>query len=302
MGHNQRVRQLARASGLRVSGAGLVCWDELEGGEGQAGGTCGNVLANLAYLGAKATLFDRLDLNTSAGQLIRADLEGMGVSLHFASLFPSDSAPVLRRWLGTEKGFKWESKQVELEEMQITGLDKKIMAARVFFFDRANKATLMLARHYAEYGAAIVFEPQRVEGDFEAALAIATIVKYSDSYFPAQGWLAKKAPLEVRSEGKKGLRYRLGGQEGNLRAYKATVVDSAGSGDWLTAGLLAALYEDDFVGLERQDRLEAALKYGQALAAINCEFKGARGMVYELSRAELEDRLATTRAHRRKAA
>src|ERR1700694_3076246 len=170
------------------------------------------------------------------------------------------------------------------------------MAARVFYFDRTNAANLRLARHYAEYGAAIFFEPQSKAGMFAEALEIATIVKFSAAYFPDPEWIAPKAQLEVRTEGKKGLRYRLGDKEGHLRAYGAKVVDSAGAGDWLSAGLIAALYEGEFVALERASKLEAAMKYGQALAALNCEYKGARGMGYDLSRAELAVRLSEIRA------
>ena len=284
---------------MRVAGAGLVCWDDLEGFEGQAGGTCGNVLANLAYLGAKARLFDRLDFSTEAGRLIRADLEGMGVDLRWASMFPSDSAPRLQRWLGKEEGYRWESKPVALEEIQITGLGGKLPASRVFFFDRANVATLRLARHYKEWGATIFFEPQSNEdrlGDWVAALGLADIVKVSAAYFPERAWLAPGAQLEIRSEGKSGLRYRLGDKEGRLRGYKAEVVDSAGAGDWLSAGLVAALYAGDWMGLERVRDLETALKYGQALAAVNCEFAGARGMVYELSQEEMAARLVQKQA------
>lgn len=301
-----RVDVLRRAIDLRVAGAGLVCWDDLEGSEGQAGGTCGNVLANLAYLGAKARLFDRLDFSTEAGRLIRADLEGMGVDLRWAAMFPSDSAPWLHRWLTKrEGGYRWESKPVALEEIQITGLEGKLPAARVFFFDRANAATLGLARHYKERGSTIFFEPQGSEdasGDREAALEMADIVQTSAAYFPSSAWVAPHAQLEIRTEGKKGLRWRLGGDEGRMRALKAQVVDSAGSGDWLSAGLIAALHAGEWVGLEQPRALEAALRQGAALAALNCEFAGARGMVYELSRDELAARLGERQASRARTA
>jgi len=284
-----------------VAGAGLVCWDDLEGSEGQTGGTCGNVLANLAYLGAKARLFDRLDKSRGAGQMILADLASFGVDLRWAEMFPSDNAPVLHRWLGKREGYRWDDKQVPLEPMQITGLGGKLSASRIFFFDRANKATILLAKHYREWGDDVYFVPQGTDGEFEAALDLATIVQFSAAYFPKVEWIAPKATIEVRTEGKKGLGWRLGAKTGHLSAKRTKVVDTAGAGDWLAAGLMAELHHQGFDGMERPEKLVAALRYGQALAALNCEYAGARGMVYELARAELAQRLGIKLAGRKKA-
>jgi fructokinase len=63
----------------------------------------------------------------------------------------------------------------------------------------------------------------------------------------------------------------------------ARVVDTAGAGDWCTAGLLAHIGTGGAVGFDEvtRDEIRAALHYGQALSAWNCEFEGARGGMYE---------------------
>lgn len=63
------------------------------------------------------------------------------------------------------------------------------------------------------------------------------------------------------------------------------VADTAGAGDWCTAGMLAALFE---AGLESSWQLTynvayRALRYGQSLAALNCMHIGARGVTQRWS-------------------
>src|ERR1035441_567329 len=59
-------------------------------------------------------------------------------------------------------------------------------------------------------------------------------------------------------------------------------MDAAGSGDWCTAGILDKLGKSGLRGLRTINRnmLNSALAYGQALAAWNCRFEGARGGMY----------------------
>ncbi len=60
--------------------------------------------------------------------------------------------------------------------------------------------------------------------------------------------------------------------------------DAAGSGDWCTAGLLNKLARGGLAALKKatSEILRQALRYGQAVAAWNCSFEGARGGMYEV--------------------
>src|SRR5258706_88505 len=71
-----------------------------------------------------------------------------------------------------------------------------------------------------------------------------------------------------------------------LPAHEVTIKDTAGSGDWTTMGLLSALFRNgtpNLAAASRQD-IAAGIDHGQALAALNCKFEGARGAMYKLTR------------------
>jgi fructokinase len=58
--------------------------------------------------------------------------------------------------------------------------------------------------------------------------------------------------------------------------------DSAGAGDWCTAGIIHMLGQRGIAGLNavKGTDLKHALEFGQALAAWNCQYEGARGGMY----------------------
>src|SRR5262249_5948847 len=78
-----------------------------------------------------------------------------------------------------------------------------------------------------------------------------------------------------------------------LGAFAVGVRDAAGSGDWCTAGLLDKLARGGLPGLNRAspEGLREDIRYGQALAAWNCGFAGARGGMYEVGQAEFREQV-----------
>jgi fructokinase len=61
--------------------------------------------------------------------------------------------------------------------------------------------------------------------------------------------------------------------------------DAAGAGDWCTAGLIHMLVKSN-ESLDRisEKNIAEALRYGQALSALNCGFEGARGAMYGIQK------------------
>ena len=61
------------------------------------------------------------------------------------------------------------------------------------------------------------------------------------------------------------------------------IADAAGAGDWCTAGAIHVLGQTGLRGFQQADesQIREALRFGQALAAWNCGFTGARGGMYE---------------------
>ena len=62
----------------------------------------------------------------------------------------------------------------------------------------------------------------------------------------------------------------------------ARMVDSAGCGDWFTAGLISSLCSEGMSSLKRagDSDILGALDLAQSLAAWNCSFAGPRGGMY----------------------
>lgn len=301
-------------------GTGLVALDVVLRGADEtpvrrsAGGTCGNVLAVLRYLGWKAVPTARL-ADDRAGRMVEADLKAIGVDTRFLRLEPTRPTPiVVQRLLADANGdpshrFTWTCpccgawlpRYVPVPSRAMGGVLSDVAKPCVFFFDRPSRGALTLAHEYARSGALVVFEPS-ARGEpalFGAALEVAQIVKYSDQRFatlPAHPVPRSRRRLEVQTLGAKGLRYRIGSSRGlgawhSLAAVRAArVVDTSGAGDWCTAGLLAHVGVAGAEGFENvtRDEVRDALRYGQALSAWNCEFEGARGGMYERSRDEFQ--------------
>jgi fructokinase len=187
-------------------------------------------------------------------------------------------------------------------------------APRVFFFDRVSRGALMLAQAFAAQGAVVVFEPVGV-GDpklFVEALATTHILKYSNERLPdlaARQPAGRRLLLEIETMGSAGLRYRSSLLQTRswyqLDAVPTrTVLDTAGAGDWCTAGLLAMIATNGVADVQqaRARDIAAALRFGQVAASIACGYEGARGAMTALDRRTFDRTAAAILAGERPAA
>lgn len=304
----------------KVFGAGLIALDVVISADPKApirsyaGGTCGNVLAILAFLGWEAYPIARLNAD-SASERVRSDLARWGVHLKHASCQPSADTPIIfqeirRRRDGTPTHrFSWLCPRCghwlpgfkAVTRTAIETVSKDLPGASVFFMDRLSRATLTLASEAARHGAVVMFEPsgrsdQRLMAE---ALAIAHVIKYADTRLNGLDELIEREAvtlLEVQTLGAAGLRYRhrLDRNRSSWRHLDAVpaphLADTCGSGDWCSAGLLSKLAAEGLKSLVKTDveHVEAALRHGQALAAWNCGFEGARGGMYSCGRAAFD--------------
>lgn len=298
--------------GLVAVGAGLVVEDVVTMGRSSdiyqrsAGGTCGNVLTILGYLGWDAYPVARLGVD-EAGQTIVDDMGRFGVHQDFLSMQGGIDTPIIverirvRGQSGKSHSFSQRCPSCGSMLPQYRPLPKKLTSslkdtlpdANVFFFDRVSPGTLDLARHYRERGTVIVFEPGSTTKarPLADAVALADIVKYSTERLAGlEGLLDDTTiPLIVETRGRDGLRYATRtGTNGrldwrSLSSYLVTdPIDEAGCGDWCTAGVLHELVTN---GVSRASDLEVAdllnaIRLGQAMAAANCNHIGARGGMY----------------------
>lgn len=252
-----------------------------------AGGTAGNVAANLAWLGHRAGLLARIG-EDEAGRFLRNDLSGAGVDTTHVHRSADVETPILIQRL-TDSGpkylfscplcsYKFASHRPATREQ---AEQAAASAPRILFVDRASKASLDLMAKVRERGGIVMFEPNGPGRHTltAEAIALADILKVSEDRIPSLGSLLQATPtrqVQVRTRGIQGLEFRIGaGAWHKRRARRVQVNDAAGAGDWVTAGLLAHLTE---VPCLTYRSINDGLGLGQALAALSCAFVGARGM------------------------
>lgn len=256
-----------------------------------AGGTAANVAAILAFLGWDAVLAGQAGDDLAGDELV-ADLSSAGVDVGQITRALNAQTPRLVhevRHDGHFYRYRCEvcgarfprSRPLTLEGAQ--ACFEAHPAPNVFLFDRANAATLMLAERYAEAGSVVMFEPSvPANADLLGrAAAVAHVIKHSDDRsvggLDDLGVKPRQNQLRIVTHGAEGLELRVGAARGRrLPALATLTVDTGGAGDWTTAGFLATCVSH---GELERNALDEALRFGQALAAVNCAVVGARGLM-----------------------
>lgn len=297
-------------------GMGLISLDVILDPGGaeilQTGGTTGNVMAILAYLGWSTYPIARLGAGP-ARDLVTADLARWGVNLDYVSLRPTASTPVIVERLSKDSsgvplhtfsfacpgcGGRLPAFQpVVLQSLEAPGA--ALRRAQVLFLDRVSPSAVELAKRAKEAGAVVYFEPTSVRDEklFKKIIELADIVKYAQDRIldlnevcdPANVW------LEVQTLGRGGLRFRMPHSRDSQHWRVAAAIpveqmqDSAGSGDWLSAVLINFLCRSgskEMVRLSSTD-VNVGLNVAQFMAAWNCQFVGPRGGMYQRPRTEV---------------
>ncbi|MCY4554943.1 MAG: PfkB family carbohydrate kinase [Chloroflexi bacterium] len=312
----QELRVLPNETPAACWGAGFVAMDVVDmDGEKFAttGGSCGNVMAILAWLGWKARPIARLGADVT-GNFIREELSELGVDTGCLTEEARIRSPiVLQRFAKTRDGRRthrfsltcpgcgrWLPRYRSITLAQSRSFASGDETPEVFYFDRVSPASLALAHTAKGRGALVVFEPSSVEGEakFQRAVDSCHVLKYSVErlgHVPDLPFAAFPE-LIVETQGHLGLRYRWKGRWSHLDSFVVEyVVDAAGSGDWCTAILIHELGRSGAKSLlsSTRRRIAEALECGQAAAAVNCGFCSARGAMQALTLSDLNDRLAT---------
>lgn len=308
----------------KVFGTGLIALDLVVGPDAEspvrawAGGTCGNVLCILAYLGWDAYPVARMN-DDVASDRVRTDMKRWGVHVDWASCDPSTQTPMIvqeirRRqdgrpahrfsWLCPRCG-TWLPPFKAITVDAAERVKPALSEASVFFMDRLSRGTLSLAAEASASGALVVFEPSSNANEklIAEAITLAHVVKYADhrlGEIPSAMGSDSAVLLEVQTLGDQGLKYRhrLSRVDSGWMQLKSIpaprLADTCGAGDWCTAGLIAKTAADGKEGLLRTGArgVRSALRYGQALAAWNCGFEGARGGMYAVSRGVFKSQIS----------
>lgn len=284
-----------------------------------AGGSCGNVLTILSYLGWDSVPVIRLKNDREAKKLI-ADLQNWSVDTTFVRRERDGITPVVVQRICTAINgdpyhrfeWKWPSSGVSLPRYRplprhlAVEVSTRLPKPRVFFFDRVARSALFLAEEAKKQGGLIFFEPSGI-GDpdlFPKCVATSDIVKYSAERLESLPRIpVKNRPrLEIQTLGKHGLRYALRDNPKystcwrKLSAVTTTgFQDAVGAGDWCSAGIIDVLGRSGRRGFvtASEKRIVHAIRRGQSLASVNCRYPGARGGMYSLTHMAFKE-LAST--------
>ena len=290
-------------------GSGLIALDVIYNDENRrpkflAGGSCGNVLTILSYLGWDSFPLARLGKDPEGNRIIE-DMKRWGVKTEFVEQDSEIHSPRIiervfsgrnprhRFYLKCTHG-NWLPRRKPFLLKSLESIQDKLPKSNVFYFDRASPSALETAKILKKQGAIIVFEPPKFLHDevFIQCLKIADIVKHCYEQSEETAESGVKIPLEIQTKGESGLQYKARFlRHRDWRQMEAfpvfNLVDAAGSGDWLTAGLIHVLGQNGSKHTPTEKKLEFSLKFGQALASLNCNFTGARGIMYNLRKSQL---------------
>lgn len=302
---------LHQARGKPVAiGAGFVALDIVESNVhpfAAVGGSCGNVMAILAWLGWDAKPVARIGADW-AGELVTTDMSRTGADIR--SLLPEQRIKtpiVIERFVEHASGQRshrfsltcpgcgaWLPRYRALTIAQMNAFVSHAPAPKAFYFDRVSPATVKLARWASEQGAFVLFEPSALgeERLFQKAVELCHVLKFSHDRLGHIHGLAEAAGprIVIETKGEDGLRVRWRARWSEFPAFEVSSLrDAAGSGDWCSAGLIHMLAQNGAKALSdlRKPDLDRALRFGQALAAVNCNFEGARGVMLALSQKEV---------------
>jgi fructokinase len=297
------------------AGTGLIALDVLIKGKSDhnpkifAGGSCGNVLSILSYLNFSSYPIARLG-NNDATDLVFEDLEKWGVHLDFIEREEKGSTPIIihrilesplnepkhRFEFRNPNNGKWLPSFRPVLAKKVEAIQNDLPKIDVFYFDRVSRSSIELAKYAKAHGALIFFEPSsnREKRQFQECLEISDIIKFSDERIKSykEEYPNIQTILEIETSGKKGLNYRF--KSDNWKSLDSfsieNSVDTAGAGDWCSAGIIEYLISENVIDLTdfNEEEIIESLKYGQVLGAINCLYDGARGLMYQVDKSTLD--------------
>jgi fructokinase len=313
------------SSGPDCVGTGLIALDVIFAPDSarapvtMAGGSCGNVMAILSYLGWRTHPIARLGKDSTSARILQ-DLSACGVDTKGIARDPVAESPIIiERLYKSPSGvdghrFEWRCPvcgswfprfrpptQHATQEGQ-----KALENASVFYFDRPSRAAIELASKARARNALVFFEPSTTshKGLFKQACGMANVVKYSHERLGGVPELenVSSEALVIETLGGAGLRYSLPRRGSGSRRWTelpalpaSNFRDAAGAGDWCSSGFINRVLSNrrGSLLLKSDAWVRPALQFGQALAAINCSYIGARGAMYALTADQMRARASS---------
>ena len=302
------MNKVNEMNGLTCLGAGTFPLDNLmmKHADGSVetiyqhvGGTAGNVMSILAWMGWHTLPAARLD-DSEVGLQLKADLESYGCDTRYLSNTPDggttildiihktgrDGKPKTAYMAHSPRGGRFVNHRFWTLKQARALLDSLDELPNVFFFDRCAPGNILLAELLHECGVLVYYEPNEpVDRNFLRAVAVSDIVKFSNERHPdvsfTDGFSDK---LFIQTMNQEGLRYRLRDGEWKQLApvWNPNAIDGEGAGDWTSSAFINALGKHDLppvLALEKSV-LEDCLMEAQRVASESVSYIGAKGLIH----------------------
>ena len=292
---------------LTCLGAGTFPLDNLQEKTGKdiktiyqhVGGTCGNVMSILAWMGWHTLPAARLD-NSETGLLIKADLESYGCDTRLVSNTPDggttildiihktgrDGKPKTAYMAHSPRGGRFVNHRFWTQKQAQALFDSLEEMPDVFFFDRCAPGNILLAQLFHERGVLVYYEPNEpVDRNFLRAVTASDIVKFSNEKHPdvsfTEGFTDK---LFIQTLNEKGLRFKLRA-EGWMTIppeHNPHAVDGEGAGDWTTSAFINDMGHHHMLTFDRihQPNVTHCLEEAQRVASMSVSYLGAKGLIH----------------------
>ena len=266
----------------------------------EVGGTCGNVMCILSWLGWKAMPQACLD-DSPEGLKMTSDLARYGCDCRYVSNTPEggttllwcthkrnpDGSRTITFRAGSPGGSRFPKRHfLRVRDEAPAFLESLDECPGVYFFDDPAAGHRLIARSLRERGTLVYFEPSGIgtKADLEA-VAVSDIVKFSGKQVPDVSFTERfPDKLFIQTLDKDGLRFRLrvGAWVHVPPVPCREVVDWEGAGDWTTSAFLTKLAakETPFAELTERD-VETALTAAQTVASQSIRFLSSKGLIHE---------------------
>lgn len=276
------------------------------------GGSCGNVLSILNAFGIDAKPIGQLGRD-AAGKILVNAFRQRGIDTRYLNLTKGTGTPIIVQTLSTD--YNGDNKHAFSFRCPETGIMlprfRPIALARareitpsfqhvdVYYSDRLAPSTQLLAEVSRKRGALVFLEPSEriTRSKFLRIAKLAHVLKVSNEIIARNDDILDSVwnPLQVITAGANGLWYRIGSRPNIFGPWHRLpavtvkqVVDPAGSGDWVSAGIIISLLSEDWQKVIRnKSKISEAIRTGQRLAAENCKWVGAQGFLYSKKFQEL---------------
>ena len=271
----------------------------------EVGGTCGNVMCMLSWLGWKAMPEVSLD-DSPEGEKIASDLARYGCDCRYVTNTPEGGTTLLRcthkkdadgnHTISFRAGAPGGSRFPKHHFLRardeapafLAGLEE---VPGVYFFDAPAAGHRLIARTLRERGTLVYFEPSAIETSADLdAVAASDIVKFSGTHVTDLSFTDRfPDKLFIQTLGADGLRYRLrGGRWVAVPPEQCRdVVDWEGAGDWTSSAFLTQLAAMD-IPLSELDEYDVrnCLEAAQTVAAQSVCFLSSKGLIHEAVKME----------------